>query len=467
MALVAAVITATTAPALGRDSSPPPVGAWKTIPARTRSYHTATLLRDGTVLVAGGCVGADVLRRACGQVSLFGLAIGDQRTTNPSAEAQIFDSRDRTWRATGPMIQARAGHTATLLPDGKVLALGGFTAPSGRGVPADHLAELYDPATRRWSLASPPLRAAELSPPNGTGFAHTATVLNGSPAACALLCGKVLVAGPGVAQLYDPIANAWTEAPPPPAIDRPAAVRFGGGRVFVTGGERGGSAVFDPAGGAWHEAASAPVKVTFQAVAALHDGRVLVSGGTDLARETADSLVRVFHGPIAGAELFEMGAAEGSTETSAQGAWKPVPPLAGPRFSHTATVLKDGKVLVVGGVAAGERQPARRLATAELYDPGTGRWQQAGRMGHARGGYYAVALSTVTSNTPAHTATLLRDGRVLVVGGAGPTADIYTPGGAGGDGGPTRRIAVAATAGGLLVLLVLLGVIAARRRRSS
>ena len=409
-------------------------------------------------------MGADVVRRACGQVSLFGLTNGDQRTTDPSAEAQIFDSRDRTWRETGPMNQARAGHTATLLPDGRVLALGGFTAPSGRGVPADHLAELYDPASRRWSPASPPLRAAELSPPNGLGFAHTATVLNGPPAACAVLCGKVLVAGPGVAQLYDPIANAWTEAPPPPAIERPAAVRFGGGRVFVTGGERGGSAVFDPAGGAWHEAASPPVKVTFQAVAALHDGRVLVSGGTDLARETADSLVRVFHGPMDGAELFEMGVAGGSAGTPAQGAWKPAPPLAGPRFSHTATVLKDGKVLVVGGVAASERQPARRLATAELYDPGTGRWQQAGRMGHARGGYYAMAISTLTSNTPAHTATLLRDGRVLVVGGAGPTADIYTPGGAGGDGGPTRWVAVAATAGGLLVLL---GVIAARRRRSS
>ena len=68
------------------------------------------------------------------------------------------------------------------------------------------------------------------------------------------------------------------------------------------------------------------------------------------------------------------------------------------RFSHTATLLKDGRVLVVG------------YHSGELYDPDADTWSSAGKMSRSRG--------------RSHTATLLEDGRVLIVGGAQITTDV-------------------------------------------
>ncbi|MEV0171661.1 kelch repeat-containing protein [Streptomyces sp. NPDC050803] len=113
----------------------------------------------------------------------------------------------------------------------------------------------------------------------------------------------------------------------------------------------------------------------------LADGHVLLAGGGD-ARLTAQ----------AGAALF----------SPATGTWTPTEPLHTARRMHTTTVLADGRVLVAGGYGGPLTHPLRPLATAELYDPDTGRWTEAAPMGQARF---------------AHSATLLADGRVLVAGG--------------------------------------------------
>ena len=89
-----------------------------------RNWSAATLLPDGTVLVAGGDNGIN------------GIA-------HEVASAELYDPRSRTWIATAPMDAARRLHTATLLPDGTVLVAGG----SVRNGP-DGTAELYDPGTR-------------------------------------------------------------------------------------------------------------------------------------------------------------------------------------------------------------------------------------------------------------------------------------------------------------------------------
>lgn len=81
--------------------------------------------------------------------------------------------------------------------------------------------------------------------------------------------------------------------------------------------------------------------------------------------------------------------------------------LAQGRWGHTATLLEDGRVLVVGG----QETPSGKIATAEIYDL-TGTWSSAGSMSEARG--------------EAHTATLLADGRVLVVGDSS-SVDVYDP----------------------------------------
>ncbi|RZL94152.1 MAG: hypothetical protein EOP82_05785 [Variovorax sp.] len=137
-----------------------------------RSGHTATLLPDGKVLVAGGSDGSFL------------------------ASAELYDPATGQWAATSAMGAARSVFTATLLPDGKVLVAGGL----GVGILAS--AELYTPATGQWAPTGP-MSAARLT--------HTATLLPD---------GKVLVAGGNggvsgggslaTAERYDPTTGAWT-----------------------------------------------------------------------------------------------------------------------------------------------------------------------------------------------------------------------------------------------------------------
>jgi N-acetylneuraminic acid mutarotase len=120
-----------------------------------RTNHTATLLADGTVLVAGGT---------------------DSLAGTPLASAEVYDPATDSWSTVGSMASARALHTANLLPDGTVLVTGGgdgaVPAADGSGNGALASAELYDPATQSWSPAGS-MAAARAQ--------HTATLLpNGS-----------------------------------------------------------------------------------------------------------------------------------------------------------------------------------------------------------------------------------------------------------------------------------------------
>ncbi len=144
----------------------PSSGTWSATGSMTtaRYVHTATLLTDGKVLVAGGIVSDEAL-----------------------SSAELYDPSTGTWSATGSMTTARLTHTATLLTDGRVLVAGG--AVSGASLPARATAELYDPSTGTWSATG------SLTPSRED---HTATLLAD---------GKVLVAGGrgrGSAELYDP-----------------------------------------------------------------------------------------------------------------------------------------------------------------------------------------------------------------------------------------------------------------------
>jgi len=104
-----------------------------------RTNATATLLDDGEVLLAGGCCEA-----------------GHPRQGLTSAE--LYDPTTGTWSATGSMNVGRVGATATLLNDGDVLVAGGSCNGSGYGCDEGSFlknlnsAELYDPASGKWSL---------------------------------------------------------------------------------------------------------------------------------------------------------------------------------------------------------------------------------------------------------------------------------------------------------------------------
>lgn len=119
-------------------------GSWDSIASMTtgRERHTAVLLPDGRVLVAGG-------------LTLF--FEGDFPGTMPTATAEIYDPWQGTWSSAAPMIEARYGHTMTLLPSGRVLVTGGMS--DSFGVLAS--AEAYDPATDSW-ISLPPMAVARL-----------------------------------------------------------------------------------------------------------------------------------------------------------------------------------------------------------------------------------------------------------------------------------------------------------------
>jgi hypothetical protein len=183
----------------------PASGTWSTAAPMisVRWGHTATRLLNGKVLVTGGCTNG------------YG-------TANLRA-AEVYDPGSGTWSTSAPMASARWAHTATLLPNGKVLVTGGNNGSSDLAS-----AEVYDPASGTWSTAAP------MAAPHP---AHRATLL---------LSGKVLVSGSGSdptppsAEVYDPAANTWSAAAPmtTPRAHH-TATRLPNGQVLVTGGFNG------------------------------------------------------------------------------------------------------------------------------------------------------------------------------------------------------------------------------------
>jgi hypothetical protein len=204
------------------------------------------------------------------------LVVGGDQHGSPLASAELYDPASGTWTATGSLFFARAFHTATLLPNGKVLIVGGFAASGGGGILAS--TELYDPVLRTWA-ATGNLGVAR--------FEHTATLLPN---------GKVLVAGglgtggfPGSAELYDPILGTWT-ATGSLATSRQnhTATLLANGKVLVVGGQLvdgggplAGADLYDPASGTWTATGSLIAARYDHTATLLFNGQVLVAGGYD------------------------------------------------------------------------------------------------------------------------------------------------------------------------------------------
>jgi uncharacterized repeat protein (TIGR01451 family) len=297
----------------------------------------------------------------------------------PSVPLSPVRAAPNGWTATGSMANARYAHTVTLLPDGRVLAAGGFGSGS-----ALRCAEVYDPATGAWSSTGD-LNAAR--------HYHTATLLPD---------GRVLVAGgrgsSGVlssAELYDPATGVWTTTAAMHAARYwHTATLLPDGRVLVAGG-RGSDGpissaeVYDPATETWSPTGG------LSAVRYLHTATLLPAGKVLVAAGWSDG------GTLRSAEVYD----------PATGAWTATGKLRTSRYYHTATLLPDGQVLVAGGYGM-----VGPLVDAEVYDPATGNWSFTGDLGRKR--YW-------------HTATLLPNGRVLVAGGDGgsclDSAEVYDP----------------------------------------
>jgi WD40 repeat protein len=310
------------------------------------------------------------------------LVVGGANGAGPLSSAELYDPATGRWSITGSLLGARFEHTATLLPDGKVLvAAGGWNG----GVL--NSAELYDPTSGNWSVTGS-LNAAH--------FSHTATLLPD---------GKVLIAGGGsplnTAELFDPNTGTWSITASLHTGRRyHTATLLPGGKVLVTGGFTGGftqglcpcidfvtnsAELYDPVTAKWSVTGNLNLARDSHTATLLQNGKVLIAGGTEGTLIDAGEYVR-----LASAELYD----------PATGSWTVTGSLHTARYYHTATLLSDEKVLVATGWFTD---------TAELYDPAKGIWS------------LTANLSTPGS---LHTATLLLNGNVLVAGG---TSELYDP----------------------------------------
>lgn len=285
----------------------------------------------------------------------------------PLASAELYDPATDSWSSAGALSTARGSHSATLLKNGLVLIAGGY----GFAGCLDS-AEIYDPVSNSWLTQQVSVM------PNPHSY-HTATLLSD---------GSVLIIGSldpdyGIFTLVDryyPATNSWAGATPM-ADERNGytASLLPNGKVLVAGGSYlvNSAVLYNPQTDSWSPAAAMLTLRASHSATLLADGRVLVAGGTDNTNRN-----------LAGAEIYDPGL----------DSWSAVGAMESVRQLHVATLLADGKVLVSGGTF----DYNTTFGIAELYDPATGSWSVAGSMTTPRFNF---------------TATLLPSGNVALIGG--------------------------------------------------
>ncbi|MCY3764380.1 MAG: hypothetical protein OXH06_03005 [Gemmatimonadetes bacterium] len=278
----------------------------------------------------------------------------------------------RSFGAVGPMVEPRRDHTATLLSDGTVLVAGGIHVVTAGVEEPLTSAEVFDPVTGRFR------RTGNL--PDGRS-GHVAALLSN---------GKVLIAGGGQQSLalYDPESGSFAGSAAGSRIQRPRSVTaLPDGRVLLLGDLTFTAEIYDPARDIIVKTLNVGTRRIQQTATLLNSGDVLIAGGARGLAERFDPVTDRFTAP-GGASLQVV------------------------RFGHTATLLEDGRVLLAGGSAefgAGVFSP---VSSTEIFDPELPSFRDPGSMLMPRFG---------------HSATRLRDGKVLIVGGAAADAEIYDP----------------------------------------
>ncbi len=328
------------------------------------------------------------------QVLITGGLDNSKSTLN---SAELYSPGSTFSSTTGAMAVSRQGHSATLLPNEKVLVAGGKS-----GSVILNSAELYDPAKSTFSATAATM--------NVERYRHTATMLPN---------GKVLLAGGqnsssinNTAELYDPASDggfSYTKGSMTSPRDAHTATLMSNGKVLLAGGLDGNTTsgtaeIYDPSTSTFTAAGNMTASRAFHTATALPNGKVLIAGG--------------YNGTyLSSAELYD----------PVTGTFSPTASMSTARSRHTATLLDDGTVLIAGGLNA-----SGTLDTAEIYDPSQGSFFPVlGDMVSPRSSHTATLVKPLTlTTTPPTQQTSPR--QVLIAGGNNgtdtvDTAEIYDP----------------------------------------
>lgn len=301
---------------------------------------------------------------------------------------------------TGNLNVPRAGSVATLLADGRVLVTGGFDASGDLAT-----AEIFDPSSSQF------VRAANMT---ATHNHHTATSLPD---------GQVLILGDS-AELFDGsrfIAIAGFNR------HSHTATLLNDGNVLITGGLTGDSVLadallFHPATRTFENIGNLTTPRFHHGAALLPDGRVLIAGGYStndkhgftVSAEIFDPKTKSFTPtappfgahvgnivPLANGNLLLAGIDDPPVMSSVSevfdgATFRPTTPVWSARFGATTTLMPNGSVVIAGG---GHFYTTNDLST---FDAASHAYRSLGELQMARS---------------QHSAILLRDGRLLVIGG--------------------------------------------------
>jgi Kelch motif len=334
-----------------------------------RFRHTATLLLDGSVLVAGGTDG-----------------------TNVWNSSERYNPVSGKWTVAASMQFPRVAHTATRLLDGRVLVVGGLQDVVGVPLRQTDSAEIYDPVKDQWIVVAPMhvARAYHLAEMLLDG---QVLVVNGGPTGS--------VAEQRSVELYNAATNTWDSVGSTTMGHAEGTItRLTDGSILVAGGLEFGTEAKNPpiyasnysehyvpdsGVGHWGEVSVMNELPSSQAASILHDGTVLVTGGTTPGG-TVRSTVR-YHEP--------------ATLASFQAnVWQYSQDMFSVRSRHTQTTMVDGTVLVVGGyLGCIQTQPTAGCTTStnlvEVFQPTdsvSGVWANADYLNVPRGGHTATLL---------------------------------------------------------------------------